>query len=89
MYYYAELDSRDICVSVFESLDPIDDPMYIEIDNLDDSYNGLHYDRATGQWEEASLFAHTTNDITYRDEKLTDVLDNRLFTVNVLGDSAI
>lgn len=31
MYYYAELDSNDICVGVFESLDIIEDTSYIEI----------------------------------------------------------
>ena len=53
MYYYAELDSNDICVGVFESLDIIEDTSYIEIDSLDDTLIGLHYDRTTGQWEEA------------------------------------
>lgn len=59
MYYHAELNENDICVAVYESLDPIDDPSYIEIDSLDDSYNGRHYDRATGTWEDAG-FAQTT-----------------------------
>lgn len=48
MYYYAELDFNDICVGVFESLDVIEDTSYIEIDSLDDTLIGLHYDRTTG-----------------------------------------
>ena len=89
MYYYAELDDRDICVGVFESLEIIEDTAYIEIGSLDDYYIGLQYDRTTGQWEEASSFAHSTDNISYGGERLTDVLNNRLFTVNILGDSTI
>lgn len=92
MYYYAELDSNDICVGVFESLDVIEDTSYIEIDSLDDTLIGLHYDRTTGQWEEAVTFAHSTDDIKYRNSNtsLSDVLDScNKFTVNVLGDSSI
>lgn len=69
MYYYAELNENDICVAVYESLDPIDDPSYIEIDSLDDSYTGRHYDRATGTWGEAGFAqtaAHSTDEINYR-----------------------
>lgn len=93
MYYYAELNENDICVAVYESLDPIDDPSYIEIDSLDDSYTGRHYDRTTGTWEDAGFAqtaAHSTDEINYREtnEKLSDVLDSKVVSVNgVLPDS--
>lgn len=79
MYYYAELDSNDICVGVFESLDIIEDTSYIEIDSLDDTLIGLHYDRTTGQWEEAVTFTHSTDDINYKatNQSLSDVLDSK------------
>lgn len=91
MYYYAELDENDVCIGVFESLEELTDPIYIEIPSLDDSYNGLHYDRTTGTWGEASNIAHSSDEISYRqtDKTLSEYLDEKLFTVNILGDSSI
>lgn len=34
MYYYAELDENDVCIGVFESLEELTDPIYIEIASL-------------------------------------------------------
>ena len=80
MYYYAELDENDVCTGVFESLEPIEDYMYIEIDSLNDNLIGLWYDRSTGEFETASFSvtaAHSTDEINYRstDQRLSDVLD--------------
>lgn len=79
MYYYAELDENDVCTGVFESLEPIEDYMYIEIDSLNDNLIGLWYDRSTGEFETASFSvtaAHSTDEINYRstDQRLSDLL---------------
>lgn len=86
MYYYAELDENDVCIGMFESYSKIEgDPMLVEIDSLDETLFGLRYDRETGEWEEPGFIpAHSTNDISYRytDKVLSDVLDEKVTSVN-------
>lgn len=78
MYYYAELDSNDICVGVFESLTVQTGDNLIQIDSLNENLIGLHYNRTTGGWETpefSDLAAHSTDEINYREtnQKLSDV----------------
>lgn len=82
MFYYAELNEKDICIGVFESLTALTEPQYIEVDSLNPDFVGMHYLRDESEWETPSfsvLADHSTDEINYRttDQKLSDVLDGK------------
>lgn len=82
MYYYAELNEKDICVGVFESLTVRTDSNLVQVTSLNANLIGLLYNRTTDNWETPSfsdLAAHSSDEINYREtnESLSDVLDEK------------
>ena len=79
MYYYAQLNSKDVCVGVFSLPSPNETPDCVEIQSLDESLIGKWYNRKTGEFEVATfdkLAEHSTDEINVgeTDECLTDAL---------------
>ena len=81
-YYYAELNEKDICVSVLEVDSQITESNYILIDSLDQSLVGKWYDRFNEEFVVAPVYIaaeHSSNEIQYKDQEvwLNDVIDGK------------
>lgn len=81
-YYYAELNEKDICVSVLEVDSQITESNYILINSLDQSLVGKWYDRFNEEFVVAPVYIaaeHSSNEIQYKNQEvwLNDVIDGK------------
>ena len=82
MYYYAQLNEKDVCWYVFESEVQQTSDIFIEIPSLDESYINKYYNRTTQQWETAtfkhlSVCSTDAINVGETDECLTDALNGK------------
>lgn len=81
-FYYAILNSKDICTQVKEYPSVINDSKYIRIQSLDTSLVGKWYNRDTLAFEVAPvhiLADHSTDVVNYKNQDvwLNDILDDK------------
>lgn len=82
MFYYAQLNSKDVVISVFETPTEIVQDDLIRIPTLDETLVGKWYNRTTGQFVDAPIHIladHSTNVVNYKDQDvwLNTVLDGK------------
>lgn len=82
MYYYAQLDEKDICYNIMESVIIMTDYNMVQVASLNEDIIGLWYDRSDGTFKVAPIHAladHSTDEINYKDQNiwLSDVLDGK------------
>ena len=82
MYYYAQVDDKDVVINVSESEFQINDYYFIAIDSVNQSLIGLWYDRSDNTFKEQPISVqarYSTDQINYRTQNvwLSDVLDGK------------
>lgn len=87
-YYYAELNEKDICVSISEVDAEINEYNFIRISSLDQSIIGKWYDRFNERFVVAPVHIaaeHSSNEIQYKDQEvwLNDVIDAKAEATDV------
>lgn len=88
MFYYAQLNNKDIVISVFETPTEIIQDDLIRIETLDETLIGKWYNRTTGKFVDAPIHIladHSTDVVNYKDKDvwLNTVLDSKVEAENV------
>lgn len=94
MYYYAQLDEKDFCYNIMESVVIMTDYNMVQVASLTEDIIGLWYDRDDCTFKVAPIHAladHSTDQINYKDQDvwLNDVLDGKAESDHTHSDYAL
>lgn len=81
-YFYAYLDTDDVCISVQEYTSEMTGTRYIRLETLDQTVVGLWYDRTDGTFKAVPIHIsaeHSSSQINYKNQDvwLDDVIDGK------------
>ena len=81
-YFYAQLNEKDICISVTELPSEVSDPKFIRIPSLDQTLLGKWYDRSDNTFKDVPvhiLADHSSSVVNYKDTDrwLDEVIDGK------------
>ena len=81
-YFYAQLNEKDICISVTELPSEVSDPKFIRILSLDQTLLGKWYDRSDNTFKDVPVHVladHSSSVVNYKDTDkwLDEVIDGK------------
>lgn len=93
-YFYAYLDTDDVCISVQEYTSEMSGTRYIRLDTLDQTLVGLWYDRTDGTFKAVPIHIqaeHSSSEINYKDQDtwLDAIIDGKADATNVYSKTEI